>query len=197
MRNSKIALAIVSVLCVTPVGAMECVPMDQILDLSVPASSVPTEYPVFKPVVFESGVRMTLWTWNFSYTAASQPTMDNPTIADVSQCGGSVSTKALHTNASSLYGQISHPGVSQVVFKLCDFAAPGNLSGDLRKPQSFADLTTLSAEQLRGPFGEDVKATAVPAASGSGHELTLSGASVTAFIVGAKAVDIAEVCIVP
>jgi hypothetical protein len=197
MQKSKIALAILSALFVSPVGAMECVPMDQILDLSVPVSSVPTEYPVFNPVIFESGVRMKLWTWNFSYAAAEPPTMDNPTVADVSQCGGSTSTKALRTNASSLYGQVTHPGVHQVVFKLCDFVAPGNLSGDVSAPQSFADLTTVSAEQLQGPFGEDVKATAVPAASGSGHELTLSGASVTAFIVGAKAVDIAEVCIVP
>lgn len=200
MRISALALATLAAFGITQASAMDCVPMDQILDLTIPLNPTPapppTDYPVFNPITFASGVKMKLWTWNFSYAQSSEPTMDNPTIADVSQCGGSASQKALHTNASSLYGQILG-GVGKVTFKICDFTGPGNLSGDAAAPQSFADLATVSAEPLEGPFKEPITATSVATSSGSGYELTLSGGPITTFIVGAKAVNIAEVCVEP
>ena len=186
MQRIRTGFVFAVVICATPVGAMDCIRMDEV------AATAAAGGVTFSPASYDSGTKMKLWTWVFQ-PQADNTTLDNPSLGASSQCGGSSSTAVVHQSASGLYGQISGSGAKKVVFKICNFLGPGNLSGDVARQQFTGDLTTVSGLSLTGSFGEPVEANAAPV--GNGHEITLSGDSVTGFIVAAQELDIAEICI--
>ncbi len=166
--------------------AQDCIQMDQ-LNIG-PGTFAGVTVP------FPQGAMTRLFVTPFldgNSNSALGPVSLNPTPGD---CQSS-SSLALDLRNADLAGVLSAPNISRIDVAVCIYAADHNYGAVASDPRYVLDLTTLQHAMLTGPAGQPVFADATRPGGAREATLTLTGPSLTEFVVGGREMMITGICV--